>query len=63
MPPGRPGPPPGLAALFQRAHPRGPHVAGWIAVEKRSGREAVEKTWLDTLDGRANPRVGYVLSI
>lgn len=40
-----------------------PHVAGWISVQKVAGREGVEKAWLDTLDGRANPRVGLVLSI
>lgn len=39
-----------------------PRVDGWITVERAKGREAIEKAWLDALDGRADPRKGYVLS-
>ena len=39
-----------------------PKVHGWIAVERASGREAIERVYKDTLEGRADPKRGYVLS-
>jgi hypothetical protein len=39
-----------------------PNVDGWITVERSSGRDAIERVYRDTLDGRADPRRGYVLS-
>jgi len=39
-----------------------PKVNGWIAVERLSGREAIERVYMETLDGRADPKKGYVLS-
>ncbi len=37
-------------------------VSGWIRPEHRSGRSAIESVYLDTLDGRADPKLGYILS-
>jgi Protein of unknown function (DUF2855) len=39
-----------------------PKVDGWITVERSSGRDAIERVYRDTLDGRADPRRGYILS-
>jgi len=39
-----------------------PGVDGWITVDRSSGREAIERVYGDTLDGRADPRRGYILS-
>jgi len=39
-----------------------PRVGGWIKVERASGREAIARVYLDTLDGKADPKRGYVLS-
>ena len=35
----------------------------WIRVVRGRGREAVERVYLETLDGRAKPDEGYVLSL
>ena len=40
-----------------------PRVVGWIRPEHQSGREAIGRVYVDTLDGRADPKVGYILSI
>jgi hypothetical protein len=39
-----------------------PKVDAWITVERASGRDAIERVYRDTLDGRADPRRGYILS-
>jgi hypothetical protein len=39
---------------------RVPKVDGWITVERSSGRDAIERVYRDTLDGRADPRRGYI---
>jgi hypothetical protein len=39
-----------------------PKVDGWITVERSSGRDAIERVYRDTLEGRADPRRGYILS-
>jgi hypothetical protein len=39
-----------------------PHVDKWMRVERRGGGEEIQRTFLETLDGRADPRKGYVLS-
>jgi hypothetical protein len=39
-----------------------PRVGAWITVERGRGREAIERVYRDTLDGRADPRRGYILS-
>ena len=36
---------------------------GWIRVERGRGTEAVERVYRDTLEGRARPEVGHVLSL
>lgn len=56
----------GLAGL-QRRMAEGwlaflPRVKGWIAVDRRKGREAIERVYNDTLDGKADPKRGYILS-
>jgi hypothetical protein len=41
-------------------------VAGiddWLRVEHRSGVDAIRSSYLETLDGNADPGVGLVLSI
>jgi hypothetical protein len=38
-------------------------TSGWIRVVPGSGRDAVERVYLETLDGRAKPDEGYVLSL
>lgn len=39
-----------------------PHASGWMTVERASGSAAIERVYLATLEGRADPRKGYVLS-
>ncbi|MFN2426770.1 MAG: DUF2855 family protein [Candidatus Binatia bacterium] len=39
-----------------------PRVHGWISVERASGNDAIERVYKDTLEGRADPKKGYVLS-
>jgi len=39
-----------------------PHAGGWITVERASGKAAIERVYLATLEGRADPKKGYVLS-
>lgn len=38
-------------------------VDGWLRVEHREGIDAVRSSYLETLDGRADPAVGLVLSL
>lgn len=38
-------------------------VDGWITVEREGGRTAIERIYLATLEGRAEPSKGYVLSL
>jgi hypothetical protein len=38
-------------------------VDSWLKIEERNGRDALEATWHDVLDGRASPAVGYVASL
>jgi hypothetical protein len=37
-------------------------VKDWLQVEHGSGREAVERVYLEVLDGKSDPAVGHVLS-
>jgi len=39
-----------------------PQVDGWISVDRSSGPDAIQRVYLDTLDGRADPGRGYILS-
>jgi hypothetical protein len=36
-------------------------VDGWLTIVERNGREELEATWLEVLEGRASPAVGYVI--
>ncbi|HYB99906.1 MAG TPA: DUF2855 family protein [Candidatus Limnocylindrales bacterium] len=38
-------------------------TAGWLGIERGVGREAIERVYLATLEGTADPRRGYVLSM
>ena len=38
-------------------------LAGWITVEHLSGPQAAEQIYLDTLEGRAAPDIGYVVTL
>jgi hypothetical protein len=38
-------------------------VDPWLTIEERNGRGALEATWLEVLEGRASPAVGYVASL
>ena len=47
------------------AEPWGPYVEwvqGWLRVEHDSGPEAIERIYLELLDGNSDPAVGHVLS-
>ena len=37
-------------------------VAGWIEVDRARGHDAIERVYRATLDGKADPKRGYVLS-
>ncbi len=37
-------------------------VDGWLTIAERRGADAVAETWLDVLEGRTPPDVGYVVS-
>jgi hypothetical protein len=37
-------------------------VAGWLQVVERNGDEELAQTWLEVLEGRTPPSVGYVVS-
>jgi hypothetical protein len=39
-----------------------PSVKGWITVDRQQGRDAIAKVYADTLDGKADPKRGYILS-
>ena len=39
-----------------------PRLDGWISVERAAGRDAMQRVYLATLDGRADPSKGYILS-
>jgi hypothetical protein len=38
-------------------------VDGWLTIVERRGRDELEATWLEVLEGRASPSVGYVVSL
>ena len=38
-------------------------VDGWLTIVERHGRDNIEATWLEVLEGRASPDTGYVLSL
>jgi hypothetical protein len=40
-----------------------PQVDGSITVDRSAGREAVERVYRETLEGRADPRRGFILSL
>jgi hypothetical protein len=33
-----------------------------MKIDRRAGAKEIERTYLDTLEGRADPRIGYVLN-
>ena len=37
-------------------------VAGWLTIVERRGADELEATWLEVVDGRTPPDVGYVVS-
>jgi hypothetical protein len=39
-----------------------PRLGGWIAVERGHGKDAMRRVYLDTLEGRADPAKGYIVS-
>ena len=39
------------------------YLTGWMKVVEGSGPEAIEKAWLEQLDGQADPAIGTVLSM
>jgi hypothetical protein len=39
-----------------------PRLDGWMTIERTAGREAMQRVYLDTLDGRADPSVGHIVS-
>jgi hypothetical protein len=39
-----------------------PYVNRWLMIERGRGSDAIQRVYLDTLDGRAEARKGYVLS-
>jgi hypothetical protein len=57
----------GAAGLEQRAaaawRPFSEWAGGWLEVERGSGREDVERTYLALLEGRAAAAAGYVLTL
>ena len=38
-------------------------VDGWLTIVERNGRDELEATWLEVLEGRASPAVGYIVSL
>ncbi len=38
-------------------------VDGWLTIVERRGREEAAATWLEVLEGRADPATGFILSI
>lgn len=55
---------PALAERMEEAWQRFLAETGdWIRVVRESGEEAVERVYLDNLEGRARPDVGHVLSL
>ena len=38
-------------------------VDGWLTIVERNGRDELEATWLEVLEGRASPAIGYVVSL
>lgn len=40
-----------------------PHTKDWVAVTQKKGQAAVEETYLEVLDGKADPKSGYILSL
>jgi hypothetical protein len=39
-----------------------PQVKNWITVDRRKGRDAIAEVFVETLDGKADPKRGYILS-
>lgn len=39
------------------------HASGWMTIERGAGPAAVEQVYRDTLDGRARPEVGHILTM
>ena len=37
-------------------------VGAWIVVDRSKGKDAIERVYRATLEGRADPRKGYVLA-
>jgi hypothetical protein len=40
-----------------------PNVDGWMVIDRRRGRDEIERVWLETVDGKANPKHGYILGL
>jgi hypothetical protein len=38
-------------------------VDGWLTIEERRGPDAMTDTWLEVVDGRTAPNLGYVVSL
>ncbi len=57
----------GAAGLQSRAadmwHPFSEWAGGWLKVTAGHGFEAVERTWIDVLDGRVPPDTAHILSL
>jgi hypothetical protein len=43
-------------------HPYVEWTRGWLEVKHDGGPEAIERVYLETLDGKSDPAVGHVLS-
>lgn len=39
------------------------HASGWMTIERGAGPDAVQRVYLDTLDGRSRPEVGHILTM
>jgi hypothetical protein len=56
--------PDGLQARIRDAWgPFGEWLSGWLQVLHGSGPEAIERVYLELLDGRAPPSIGYVMTL
>ena len=40
-----------------------PHTKDWVNVKRGEGEEAVRDTYLEVLDGKADPKDGFILSL
>ena len=40
-----------------------PHTRDWVNVRRDEGEDAVRRTYLEVLDGKADPKDGFILSL